>query len=111
MIRFLFKSAFVLFLLLLAVAFFVPTPENPHSGEEGYSSLDALLAVKSTLHDFGGFCERNPDTCTTGRAFVSSLGSKARDGAKMLYEFLDRQFSSSDTQETQGNESDKNERT
>jgi len=70
-----------------------------------------LLAVKSTLHDFGSFCERNPDTCTTGRAFVASLGTKARDGAKMLYEFLDQQFSSSDKQETQGEKSDKSEHT
>jgi len=111
LIRFLCKSAFVLFLLLLAVAFFAPTPENPHKAEEGYSSLDALLAVKNTLHDFGSFCERNPDTCATGRGFVASLGTKARDGAKMLYEFLDRQFTSPAKQETQGEKYDKSEHT
>lgn len=94
--RFLFKCAFFLMLLFVAVAYFTPMPKDGHPIETGYSVLDALIAVKSTIADLGNFCDRNPDTCETGKSVVGNLGVKARDGARITYEFLDSKFGNSD---------------
>ena len=58
------------------------------------NTVEALLAVKNTVNDLGNFCERNSDTCETGKTFFGSLGERARDGARLAYEYLDRTFGS-----------------
>ncbi|WP_297322313.1 DUF5330 domain-containing protein [uncultured Bartonella sp.] len=58
------------------------------------NTVEAFLAVKDTVNDLGNFCERNSETCKTGRTFFGSLGERARDGARLAYEYLDRTFSS-----------------
>ena len=58
------------------------------------NTVEALLAVKDTVNDLGNFCERNSDTCETGKTFLGSLGERARDGARIAYEYLDRTFGS-----------------
>ena len=58
------------------------------------NTVEALLAVKDTVNDLGNFCERNSDTCKTGKTFFGSLGERARDGARIAYEYLDRTFGS-----------------
>jgi len=58
--------------------------------------MNALSALKEAMIDLGGFCQRNEETCQTGRIFFSSLGGRARDGAGMLYQFLDQKFASGD---------------
>ena len=58
------------------------------------NTVEALLAVKDTVNDLGNFCERNSDTCETGKTFFGSLGERARDGARIAYEYLDRTFGS-----------------
>jgi len=101
LIRFIIKSAFWLFILLVGITLFVPMPEDGAEQGQSYSTMDALSAFKGALVDLGGFCERNEETCETGKAFFSSLGVRARDGAGMLYQFLDQKFTSSDEQATQ----------
>lgn len=94
MIRFFIKSVIFLTLILVAISFFGPTSKkNTTDGQATETStLDALMAVKDTVSDMGGFCERNSETCETGKSFLGSLGERARDGAKIAYEYLDAQF-------------------
>jgi len=89
----------MIFLLLLAFAFFNPASENANNLQAGHGRLDVFLALQKTMGDLGSFCQRNPETCQTGHAVAAYLGIAARDGAKMIYEFLDEQFSSSKTEE------------
>jgi len=81
----------------VAITLFVPAPEDDASRSTEYSAMDALILVRGAIADLGGFCERNESTCETGRTFFSSLGARARDGAGLLYQFLDRQFATGDT--------------
>jgi len=101
LIRFVIKSAFWLFILLVGITLFVPMPDDATRPSQSYSTMDALSAFKGALADFGGFCERNAQTCETGKAFFATLGVRARDGAGMLYQFLDQQFTSPHEQATQ----------
>jgi len=98
LIRFVVKSAFWLFILLVGITLFVPAPDDEARQGQDYSAMDALIIVKGAITDLGGFCQRNEGTCEAGRSFFSSLGARARDGAGLLYQFLDRQFASDDTQ-------------
>jgi len=93
LIRFVIKSAFWLFIVLVGITLFVPPPDDEARQGQPYSTMDALSAVRGVIADLGGFCQRNEETCETGKSFFSSLGLRARDGAAMLTQFLDRQFS------------------
>lgn len=83
-------------MIFVAVAFFIPAADRGSQQEAAYNTtpLDALFALRNTVMDLGSFCERNPATCQTGKSFFGSLGIKARDGARMTYEFLDAKFGS-----------------
>jgi len=78
----------------------MPEDTNQQDSSYSHSTMDALMVVKGTINDLGGFCERNEATCTAGQKFFSSLGTRARDGAGILYQFLDKQFGNPETQET-----------
>lgn len=95
MIRFFIKSFCFLTLFLVVISFFGSSGKNNGSQPDQYmNTVEALLAVKNTVNDLGNFCERNSDTCETGKTFFGSLGERARDGARLAYEYLDRTFGS-----------------
>ncbi|NLH81094.1 MAG: DUF5330 domain-containing protein, partial [Phyllobacteriaceae bacterium] len=85
---FLLRAAFWLSLVVL----FIPadpaeTPAN--ASGRAVSPFEAIGAAQSTLHDVGGFCDRNPTACDTGRVALEGFGAKARTGARWVYEKLD----------------------
>ena len=95
MIRFFIKSFCFLTLFLVIISFLGTSGKNNGSQPDQYmNTVEALLAVKDTVNDLGNFCERNSDTCETGKTFFGSLGERARDGARIAYEYLDRTFGS-----------------
>ena len=49
---------------------------------------DAISAASATVHDLTGFCGREPSACTVGSEVATTMGYRARAGAKMLYELL-----------------------
>jgi len=85
---FLLRTAFWLTLVLVLI---------PLGSDEESTPLDtvdpvsAFLAAQATVSDIGGFCARNPQACETGGNALSAIGSRARDGARIVYEFLDTQ--------------------
>lgn len=44
------------------------------------STFDGLSAAKSVYDDLSGFCDRNHETCVTGKLLVEQLETKAREG-------------------------------
>jgi hypothetical protein len=56
------------------------------SNEVGASQ--AISAASATVHDLTGFCGREPDACKIGSELATTMGYRARAGAKMLYELL-----------------------
>ncbi|AQX19410.1 DUF5330 domain-containing protein [Bartonella sp. WD16.2] len=99
MIRFLIKSAFFLFVIFIVISFFSAKPKNNHSPtlEDNITVSDAIIAFKNTITDLGKFCERNVEVCKTGKSLFNPLGERARDGAKIAYEYLDSIFSNKST--------------
>ena len=73
---FLIRSAFWLMIIVLLV----PTDEGQQN--QVYGSAEA--AVK----DVATFCDRNPETCTTGKNAFDVLVHKAEFGARILMGFI-----------------------
>ena len=81
---FLIRAAFWLSLVVMLI------PADPDSGQEAprVSAIQAFFAAKATVADMSGFCDRNPDVCTTGGAAFSVFAEKARIGARKLYDYF-----------------------
>jgi hypothetical protein len=82
---FLLRLAFWLGIVLVLL----PTGSTQRGAANGeVHAADALSAASATVHDLRGFCAREPNACSVGSELATSMGYRARDGAKMLYEFL-----------------------
>ncbi|NVK33146.1 MAG: DUF5330 domain-containing protein [Rhodobacteraceae bacterium] len=86
---FLMRTAFWLTLVLVLISF-----GSEEKAEATVDPIKAFFAAQATVSDLGGFCSRNPQVCETGGEALSAIGARARDGARMVYEFID---SKSDT--------------
>lgn len=53
------------------------------------SPIEAVFAARAAIGDVAGLCERQPDVCVTGRAAFQTIGSRAREGARIAYDLLD----------------------
>jgi hypothetical protein len=81
---FLIRAAFWLSLVVMLI------PADPDSGQEAprVSAMQAFFAAKATVADMSGFCDRNPDVCSTGGAALKVFTEKARIGARKLYDYF-----------------------
>ncbi|WP_208988707.1 DUF5330 domain-containing protein [Labrenzia sp. VG12] len=86
---FLLRTAFWLTLVLALI----PLGSGKESTTvEKVDPVSAFLAAQATVSDIGGFCGRNPQACETGGNALTAIGSRARDGARIVYEYLDTQM-------------------
>lgn len=86
---FLLRTAFWLTLVLVLIPL---GSEQENTTVENVDPVSAFLAAQATVSDIGGFCGRNPQACETGGNALTAIGSRARDGARIVYEFLDTQI-------------------
>jgi uncharacterized protein DUF5330 len=73
---FLIRTAFWLLIIVLLL----PTDGNQQNQVYG--------TAQAAVEDVAGFCDRNPDTCATGKDAFDVLLSKAQFGAGMLMSFV-----------------------
>ncbi len=83
---FLTKFSVVLCLVLLILPI---EPEGYRSTVDRVGPVQAAYAVREAWRDTSGLCERRPDVCETGKAAIAMIGVRAREGARMAYEYLD----------------------
>lgn len=79
------------FWLSLVIAFIPVNPEDLREGQRPISTGETLFAAQAVVADIAGFCDRNPQTCGTGRELFSQFGAKAKAGARIVYDYLDEQ--------------------
>ena len=90
---FLLRMAFWLGIVLLLL----PGAPRHDQSTSTVGAADAISAASATVHDLKGFCTREPDACTVGSEFATSIGYRAQAGAKMLYDLLTEALASHDT--------------
>ena len=92
---FLIKSAFWLSLVLLLIPF---DAVDGAQKADTVGPVTALLAAREAASDIGGICERKPEVCTVGQEALHTIGVRARAGARLAYEMLDKHFDNDDGQ-------------
>ncbi|TNB47045.1 hypothetical protein FF124_15985 [Martelella lutilitoris] len=96
--RFLLKSAFMIFVLLLIVPFFAPLLLGDKAGRSeavlpsGRDIGGAVSAARGTIDYMSGMCDERPDVCDDGAGLLGFLGQRARQGAEIVYLYLGEQF-------------------
>jgi hypothetical protein len=94
---FLLKTVFWLSLLILLIP---AGKEASTAGHAEISKSEALSSAQAVWNDFSAFCERNQEACETGNQLVARFGDKARNGAKMLYVYLDENVGKNSADDT-----------
>jgi hypothetical protein len=88
--RFLFKVAFWLTIVILLMPADSGRPRADGGAQVG--PAEAIGAAQAAVEDAREFCRRRPEACAVGAQAFQSFGEKAQHAAKLLYEFLSRQF-------------------
>lgn len=93
---FLIRTAFWFSMVLVMLPIFDNEASDRLKSEKGVEITDALGAAAGALSYVGSMCSEKPDVCVKGAETFSSLGSRAREGARVAYSYLDTQFSDED---------------
>ncbi|MGG7519526.1 DUF5330 domain-containing protein [Allorhizobium undicola] len=89
---FLIKGTFW-FTLVLVVLSYMGSPEGENSAATpSFDMANAIVAVTGAYDYARGLCEEKPDVCEKGSQTLHAIGVRAREGALVAYQFLNRQF-------------------
>ncbi len=81
MLRLLFLGCLVIML--------IPVADDSATGEgQTISARETITAAQALYKDLSGFCERNPQTCDTGKYLAQQFERKARTGAGMALAYF-----------------------
>lgn len=86
---FIFRTAFW---LALVIALIPVRQSDLGDGQRAVSAVEVLGLAGSVASDVVSFCDRNGETCETSRMLFSQMGTKAREGARIAYSWLDDRF-------------------
>ena len=89
---FLIKGAFWFSLGLVALSFFNAHTKPANQNQPDIQVTDAFSAATEAYHYVSAICSEKPDVCVKGAETFTALGHRAREGALVAYEFLDKQF-------------------
>ncbi|WP_176083435.1 DUF5330 domain-containing protein [Martelella sp. HB161492] len=102
MIRFLLKTAFFFFCLLLILPFFstfLTGEPVDQDGTQPQSAADvggAVTAARGTLEYMSGLCGEKPEVCVNGIKIIDFLRHRAGEGADVAYRYLGQHFDKAD---------------
>lgn len=86
------KGSFWFSLVLVTIPFFDAETRDTLAEAPPVAVGESVSAAFVALEDIRGLCARNPGVCETGGETVIALGIRAREGARLAYEFLDERF-------------------
>ncbi|MBL0371006.1 DUF5330 domain-containing protein [Rhizobium sp. KVB221] len=89
---FLIRGVFWFSLVLVMLPIFDQEAATRLQSEKGVELTDALGAAAGAISYVGSMCSEKPDVCARGAETFTALGSRAREGARVAYTYLDTQF-------------------
>jgi len=89
---FLIKGAFWFSMGLVVLSFFNAQTQPANGNQPDIKVTDAFSAATQAYQYVSAICSEKPDVCVKGAETFTALGHRAREGAFVAYEFLDKQF-------------------
>jgi len=94
---FLVKATFWFSLVLVLLPFLDPSSNAKLEHGPKVEIGDTFSAANEAFQYISAICIQKPDVCEKGAETFVALGHRAREGARIAYEFLDTQFAETDT--------------
>lgn len=92
---FLIKTSFVFAMGLVVLSYFsTHEPQGPNGQQSQVQLTDALSAASEAYGYISQLCTEKPDVCEKGGETLTALTIRAKEGARVAFEFLDRQLAS-----------------
>ena len=89
---FLIKGTFYCAIGLVALSFLGAPPREEGQGGATLEIGDAFAAATDAYDYVSSICIEKPDVCEKGKQTFQALGQRAREGALVAYQLLDKQF-------------------
>ncbi|MDH0615284.1 MULTISPECIES: DUF5330 domain-containing protein [unclassified Agrobacterium] len=90
---FLIKGTFWFSLVLVALSYF-GSSNDPAKEPSAFDLPSAVSAAGEAYRYVSAICIEKPDVCVKGAETFHALGERAKEGAKVAYELLDKQLAS-----------------
>jgi hypothetical protein len=91
---FLIKGSVFFAAVLVVLSYFSSTPKTETEGVSALQVTDAVSAATEAYHYVSAICSEKPEVCEKGADTFAALGLRAREGAKVAFDLLDKQFGS-----------------
>lgn len=89
---FLIKGTFWFAAVLVVLSYFSSRPATVTEGVSALEVGDAFHAATEAYQYVSAICSEKPDVCEKGAETFSALGVRAKEGARVAFELLDKQF-------------------
>ncbi len=89
---FLIKGTFWFSLVLVLLPFLDPSSSKTLENGPRVDVGDTVSAASEAFSYISAICVEKPDVCVKGAETFVALGHRAREGARIAYQFLDTQF-------------------
>lgn len=89
---FLIRMAFWFSLVLVMLPLFSTQSTQRLEGDPKVEFSDAFSAASGAYEYLSAMCSEKPDVCVKSAETFTALGHRAREGARVAYEFLDSKF-------------------
>ncbi len=89
---FLIKGTFYCSVALVALSYLGSPPREETEGGATFEISDAFAAATDAYAYMSSLCVEKPDVCEKGKQTFQALGQRAREGALVAYQLLDKQF-------------------
>ncbi|MGK9050218.1 DUF5330 domain-containing protein [Neorhizobium petrolearium] len=94
---FLIKGTFWFAAVLVVLSYFSGRPVTEPQGASALEVGDAFAAATEAYQYVSAICAEKPDVCEKGAETFSALGVRAKEGARVAFELLDKQFGNGQT--------------
>lgn len=98
----LFKGCLWFSLVLIALPLFDADSTKRLEQGPNFETAGSVSAAMSLYQDVTSICEREPDVCDVAGHTVGVLGARAKEGARIAYQFLDDQLGDTDPARNDG---------
>ncbi|TWF54724.1 DUF5330 domain-containing protein [Neorhizobium alkalisoli] len=98
---FLIKGSVFFAAVLVVLSYFSAQKPGDDNSMSPLQVADAFSAATQAYQYVSAICTEKPDVCEKGADTFSALGVRAREGAKVAFDLLDRQFGTKEAVEPQ----------